>query len=444
MRNMFKAVSPVIATLLIILIVVASSVIVYLWVSGYAGSLTTASTEQTLREAIKIEAIKTIETDEGTLIILWVRNIGDTTVKVNAGYYGTTQGYKQANLAYISSSPPIWGGDVWTFSRETQTIEKTQNGLIFYEDFRDGYDENAWAIISTLEAGEDHGTIYIDEKYGLVLELQRNPLGDLVEKYGIRLNEPLSITDNVFIVEYETRKISGKEENYMVEVYFSPYVTNNNPYVDLDDWILTYIKGWYPPVVQSDAWIEKRGWYGTLIARLQSYGRWLLIFNRNENRIYVYYNETHNDNWYFIITNPAFYTNPYVYFDIGVWRNYEGPYNVSIPFIKIYRDLNFVVTNLGTNWEVIVLDERGNIISSEIVTSGNSIAFNRLDDNLLFPLEAHIVVIPTVDDASEIGYVIRPGEVKSVALFITEPLPESFSVKVVTENGVEAVFNIKR
>jgi len=124
MRDMLKAVSPVIATLLIILIVVASSVIVYLWVSGYTGSLTSASTEQTLREAIKIEAIKTIETDEGTLIILWVRNIGDTTVKVNAGYYGTTQGFKQANLAYVSSSPPIWGGDVWTFNRDTQTIEK--------------------------------------------------------------------------------------------------------------------------------------------------------------------------------------------------------------------------------------------------------------------------------------------------------------------------------
>ena len=52
---MLKAVSPVIATLLIILVVVASSVIVYLWVSGYTGSLTSASTEQTLREAIKLK-----------------------------------------------------------------------------------------------------------------------------------------------------------------------------------------------------------------------------------------------------------------------------------------------------------------------------------------------------------------------------------------------------
>ena len=76
-----KAVSPVIATLLLILIAVAAAVLVYVWVTGYASSVTSAGTPE-LRENIKIEAISY---DDGTLKV-YVRNIGDTSVTIDYVY----------------------------------------------------------------------------------------------------------------------------------------------------------------------------------------------------------------------------------------------------------------------------------------------------------------------------------------------------------------------
>jgi len=76
-----KAVSPVIATLLLILIAVAAAVLVYVWVTGYASSVTTAGTPE-LRENIKIEAISY---DDDTLKV-YVRNIGDTSVTIDYVY----------------------------------------------------------------------------------------------------------------------------------------------------------------------------------------------------------------------------------------------------------------------------------------------------------------------------------------------------------------------
>jgi len=76
-----KAVSPVIATLLLILIAVAAAVLVYVWVTGYATSITTAGTPE-LRESIKIEAIKY---DDSTLTV-YVRNVGDVSVTIDSIY----------------------------------------------------------------------------------------------------------------------------------------------------------------------------------------------------------------------------------------------------------------------------------------------------------------------------------------------------------------------
>jgi len=76
-----KAVSPVIATLLLILIAVATAVLVYVWVTGYATSVTSSGTPE-LREKIKIEAVKY----EGTTLTIYVRNVGEKTVTIDYVY----------------------------------------------------------------------------------------------------------------------------------------------------------------------------------------------------------------------------------------------------------------------------------------------------------------------------------------------------------------------
>lgn len=101
-------------------------------------------------------------------------NIGDAKVKVNELYAGVQGSYTLAKLAYNSSVSPIWGGDAWEFKQETQAIEKTENGLIFYEDFRDGYNNDDWVIIDTLETSHrEQGSINIDSVNGLVLTISR-------------------------------------------------------------------------------------------------------------------------------------------------------------------------------------------------------------------------------------------------------------------------------
>ncbi|RLG70708.1 MAG: flagellar biosynthesis protein FlaG [Thermoprotei archaeon] len=80
---MKKAVSPVIATLLLILIAVAAAVLVYVWVTGYATSITTAGTPE-LRERIKVEAVS--YNDTSNTLTIYVRNVGDVSVTIDSIY----------------------------------------------------------------------------------------------------------------------------------------------------------------------------------------------------------------------------------------------------------------------------------------------------------------------------------------------------------------------
>jgi len=75
-------VSPVIATLLLIVIAVAAAVLAYIWIIGYQGTLTQQASTAQLQERIKIEAV---QFSNGTLTV-YVRNIGDVNVTINALY----------------------------------------------------------------------------------------------------------------------------------------------------------------------------------------------------------------------------------------------------------------------------------------------------------------------------------------------------------------------
>jgi flagellin-like protein len=73
-------VSPVIATLLLIVIAVAAAVLAYIWIIGYQGTLTQQASTAQLQERIKIEAVEYT----GTSLNVYVRNIGDVNVQIDA------------------------------------------------------------------------------------------------------------------------------------------------------------------------------------------------------------------------------------------------------------------------------------------------------------------------------------------------------------------------
>ena len=86
MRSL-KALSPIVAVVMLILIAIAASVLVYVWMSGLVAS--TPTTEPTLQERIKIDAVKyDANTDTATI---YVRNIGEITTNTSSAYIIDTE-----------------------------------------------------------------------------------------------------------------------------------------------------------------------------------------------------------------------------------------------------------------------------------------------------------------------------------------------------------------
>ncbi|MEM0024571.1 MAG: archaellin/type IV pilin N-terminal domain-containing protein [Thermofilaceae archaeon] len=79
-----RGVSPVIATLLLIVIAVVAAVLAYIWVSGYMGRVTSQAEGQAsqLQERIKIDAVKVT----GARVDINVTNIGDVDVTIASAY----------------------------------------------------------------------------------------------------------------------------------------------------------------------------------------------------------------------------------------------------------------------------------------------------------------------------------------------------------------------
>jgi len=122
---MRKAVSPVIATLLLILIAVAAAVLVYVWVTGYASSVTTAGTPE-LQERIKIDAVSVVDTDE---VKVYVRNIGDVNVKVTDIYI--IEAASSTVIGHLSTSADLTVGNVQEFDITLETGTSLEEGKTY-------------------------------------------------------------------------------------------------------------------------------------------------------------------------------------------------------------------------------------------------------------------------------------------------------------------------
>lgn len=134
-----KGISPVIAVLLLIVITVAATVLLYVWLSGFMTSQTTSTQSTSLSERLKFEAV-TLKSD-GT-VDAYIRNIGDVDVKIVTVYIlganGTTVVAYYNNIDKVipvgqlyhlqvsssewsPSSPPIKAGYVYTIKVVTST-----------------------------------------------------------------------------------------------------------------------------------------------------------------------------------------------------------------------------------------------------------------------------------------------------------------------------------
>jgi flagellin-like protein len=100
-----KAVSPIIATLLLIAIAVAAGIIVYVFTNSISGNLTQQGGQQ-VSDQISMDAYSFPSTGNTPVFIL--RNVGSATVTINQIYYDGN--LCQAGGATCAAVPTIGGG----------------------------------------------------------------------------------------------------------------------------------------------------------------------------------------------------------------------------------------------------------------------------------------------------------------------------------------------
>ncbi|MGC8988026.1 archaellin/type IV pilin N-terminal domain-containing protein [Infirmifilum sp.] len=96
-----RAISPVIATLLLIVIAVAAAVLTYIWLTGYMGTITPHQTPTQLQERVKIDAVQV----DNTGVYIYVANIGDVDTSI-VGAYVLTLNYTAVCGGSISKPLP--------------------------------------------------------------------------------------------------------------------------------------------------------------------------------------------------------------------------------------------------------------------------------------------------------------------------------------------------
>jgi len=78
-----KAISPLVAALLLIMVGIAGAVLVYLWLTGFAGKGTIVPS--TMETELKIEAVEIKSSNNNSSnVTVYVRNVGSITIDCNA------------------------------------------------------------------------------------------------------------------------------------------------------------------------------------------------------------------------------------------------------------------------------------------------------------------------------------------------------------------------
>ena len=102
MKRLGKGVSPIIATIILVLIAIAAGVMLWLWVSGFITS--TPAQQPALNERIKIDAVNI--SSSGSSLSIYVRNMGSTNVNITATYILTTSNTAIAYQTYSNVMIP--------------------------------------------------------------------------------------------------------------------------------------------------------------------------------------------------------------------------------------------------------------------------------------------------------------------------------------------------
>ena len=122
-----KGVSPVIATLLLIVIAVAAAVVTYTFVMGFVGT----STASTLQGQLTYDAYKVEGTTGDANITIYLRNIGGKAVTVNAVYVAGVPYTNNQNADNTTLQNNQWMLAFTNGTNSTLTIDVGETKMLF-------------------------------------------------------------------------------------------------------------------------------------------------------------------------------------------------------------------------------------------------------------------------------------------------------------------------
>jgi len=133
-----RAISPVVATALLIIIAVVTAVVLYMWVSGMVGQQPTQQSK--VQEAIRIEAVNaTYSSSAWTIKNIFVRNVGSVTVNVTDVYVYDAQTNQLLNHTEISGGEEIDPGSASdVLNGNTISVSSTATSLLIKVVTKDG------------------------------------------------------------------------------------------------------------------------------------------------------------------------------------------------------------------------------------------------------------------------------------------------------------------
>ena len=125
-----KAISPLVAALLLIMVGIAGAVLVYLWLTGFAGKGTIVPS--TMETELKIEAVEIKSSNNNSSnVTVYVRNVGSITIDCNAVKNVTVYVYDSntGELVGVNSTAPLSCGDNLLEPGELGKVEASVRGL---------------------------------------------------------------------------------------------------------------------------------------------------------------------------------------------------------------------------------------------------------------------------------------------------------------------------
>ena len=110
-KRSIRAISPVVATLLMIAIAVIAAIVVYAWVTGYMGNTTNKAGNAML--------IQSLTTDQDDNLVAYVQNVGQGDVVIDSGYVNGDLAAQSLSIALakgdttaVTTTYPVTSDDI--------------------------------------------------------------------------------------------------------------------------------------------------------------------------------------------------------------------------------------------------------------------------------------------------------------------------------------------